>query len=499
MLYDSAYYQSIRPASESSAQVIVPFVVGLIAPRSVLDVGCGDGTYLSIYQRSGVTDYVGVDGSYARDSLRISADRFTAHDLATTFDLGRRFDLVQSLEVAEHLPPAAGEGFVRSLCRHGDAILFSAAIPHQGGTGHVNEQWPDYWAELFRRAGYVAYDCVRPRLWGNDRVAWWYAQNTFLFVREGISADWTKQLPPPAPIGPLLRLVHPKRYLLAVTSPSSPLPPPPQPSSSAITTLTRPARPYDVAVVIPTIGRDTLDRAVRSVYAQAFPGTIQILIGFDGAPVPRSFDALLAAAPSNCAVTVFNPGYSTSVRHGGIHASRDGGALRTILSYAAHSRLVAYLDDDNWWAADHLATLTAAAAGRSWAYSLRWYVDLQTATPLCVDRWESIGPNAGCYREQFGGWVDPNCLLIDKVACEPTLRLWSVPLPGDQTKLTGDRHVFSDLLLRGPAGTTGRATVFYLINPQDVMHPWRLKWIATTQPSPPASPASNGAGGFTKD
>src|SRR5262249_33606245 len=163
-------------------------------------------------------------------------------------------------------------------------------------------------------------------------------------------------------------LVHPRRYLLAVSPPPAQIAAETRPKAvqSASTSTTRPSRLYDVAVVIPTIGRSTLERAVRSIYAQEFSGTIQVLIGIDVWAMPRPLDSLVAEAPRNCAVTVFDPGYSTSVRHGGIHASRDGGALRTILSYAAYSRLVAYLDDDNWWAADHIASLTQAIVGHDW-------------------------------------------------------------------------------------------------------------------------------------
>src|SRR5262249_39984845 len=104
-------------------------------------------------------------------------------------------------------------------------------------------------------------------------------------------------------------------------------------------------RPYDVAVVIPTVARPALARAVRSVYAQQFSGTIQILIGVDTwQGEQRNLADLAVEAPPNCAVAVFNPGYSTSARHGGFVPAGTGGALRTILSYAAHSRLVAYLD-----------------------------------------------------------------------------------------------------------------------------------------------------------
>ena len=245
-----------------------------------------------------------------------------------------------------------------------------------------------------------------------------------------------------------------------------------------------PARPFDVAVVIPTVLRPHLARAVRSIFAQHFPGTIQILLGVD----TRLGDSavlgeLVSAAPSNCVVSVFDPGYSTSARHGGFSPAGDGGAIRTILSYAAHSRLVAYLDDDNWWAPDHLATLVRAIAGRAWAFSLRWFAD-PTGQPLCIDRWESVGPDAGVFRERFGGFVDPSCLLLDKTACEPALRLWNFPIPGDASGMSADRAVFR--FLRGqPVAGTGRATAFYTLNPADVNHTARMERIAAAGPERP--------------
>jgi hypothetical protein len=238
-------------------------------------------------------------------------------------------------------------------------------------------------------------------------------------------------------------------------------------------------RPFDVAVVVPTIGRPSLRRAVESVYAQQFEGTVQLLLGVDAWQGPAgALDDLARSAPARCTVAVFDPGYSTSVRHGGLHPARDGGALRTILSYAAHSRLVAYLDDDNWWAPVHLATLAAAVAGHDWAYSLRWYADGDAGEPLCVDRWESVGPDAGVFKERFGGFVDPSCLLVDKLACEPALRRWSTPLQGDASGMSADRLVFEWLRQHGRGATTGQATAYYALGPSDGMHPQRLRWIA---------------------
>jgi hypothetical protein len=242
-----------------------------------------------------------------------------------------------------------------------------------------------------------------------------------------------------------------------------------------------PPAPFDAAVVIPTVLRPTLRRAVASVFRQRFPGRIQILVGIDRAIGNRSvLDDLRRECPAHCALTVLDLGYSTSSRHGGLYPGASGGALRTILSYAAHSRAVAYLDDDNWFGEDHLRTLRDAMDGNDWAFSLRWFVDRDTGEPLCVDRWESVGPGAGAFRESLGGFVDTNCLMIDKVACEPTLRWWCFPLPGDPRAMSEDRMVFDDLARYHPFGATNRATSYYVIHPEDGMHPFRLQWIQQT-------------------
>ena len=128
--------------------------------------------------------------------------------------------------------------------------------------------------------------------------------------------------------------------------------------------------PFDVAVVVPTILRPSLKRTLRSIFSQDFPGRIQILLGID---IKKNDAAVIDDAcrqiPNNCAVCVLDLGYSTSTRHGGLHPAADGGALRTIMSYAANSRYPAYLDDDNWWAPQHLASLRRAIEGFHWAFS----------------------------------------------------------------------------------------------------------------------------------
>jgi len=153
--------------------------------QSVLDVGCGLGTWLTIFQESGVPEVLGLDGNNVdRSMLHIPERQFRECDLTNPFDLGKRFDLVLCLEVAEHLPESCSDEFVASLCRHSDRIVFSAAIPGQGGQHHINEQWVDYWQLRFRQMGYILADAIRPLIWNDGNVDVWYRQNIFLYVKE---------------------------------------------------------------------------------------------------------------------------------------------------------------------------------------------------------------------------------------------------------------------------------------------------------------------------
>lgn len=113
----------------------------------------------------------------------LSGDQFRAADLTKPIDLGRKFDLAMSLEVAEHLPPSAAETFVGSITLHSDIVLFSAAIPGQGGQDHLNEQWPEDWMWRFAVRGFQCFDRIRPLIWRDDRISTWYRQNMILFMR----------------------------------------------------------------------------------------------------------------------------------------------------------------------------------------------------------------------------------------------------------------------------------------------------------------------------
>ena len=149
-------------------------------PISLLDVGCGPGTWLRAAMDLGVQDAVGVDGLDLKpDQLFVPKKVIRVHDLGSPFDLGRTFDVALCLEVAEHLPAEAAGVLIRSVTRHTNLVLFGAACPGQRGQHHINCQWPTYWQSHFNQAGFVCDDAARWQIWDDARIEPWYRQNIF--------------------------------------------------------------------------------------------------------------------------------------------------------------------------------------------------------------------------------------------------------------------------------------------------------------------------------
>lgn len=190
----------------SAAREILPLMFKLYNPGSIIDIGCGIGTWLSVAQEMGVNDVIGIDGAHLnKDLLKVEFACFKEYDLTLPFNLNRKFDLGICLEVAEHLPERSAQILIKSLVDHADVIMFSAAIPGQGGQNHLNEQWPSYWQDIFRQHNYEFEDYFRPKIWMNENIEFWYRQNIFLVVNKNhaIAAN---------DISTALPLVHPDLF-----------------------------------------------------------------------------------------------------------------------------------------------------------------------------------------------------------------------------------------------------------------------------------------------
>lgn len=252
--------------------------------------------------------------------------------------------------------------------------------------------------------------------------------------------------------------------------------------------------PADVAVITVTIGRPTLLRAIRSVYAQRDAGRVRLMLGVHRMlEQPDGLGRLLNDRPPHVSVAVLRLPWSTSVRYGGVHTPADGGALRAMLSYMANARRLAYLDDDNSWTEDHLHLLRQAMDGKAWAWSRRMLVDSDTDEELGVDEWDSVGPNRGVIhqggivdtagRPLPTGHVDVNCLMVDPARVAHHLGHWAQTLDG-RLAGTADRRFF--LAIAGlDHEEVSTPTVRYGIRPDNTLH-YRLRAKAAegAQPLP---------------
>ena len=187
VLYSDTFFDWQQDGALRAASVVLPIVQRLLSPSSVVDIGCGRGAWLRAFQELGVSRIRGIDGEYLdRSKLLIPPECFTCTDLSKPFELEGRYDLAICLEVAEHLPETMASILIEKLVAAAPAVLFSAALPGQGGTRHITEKMPAYWRALFQRHGYVLLDPIRPAILTDARIEWWYRQNTVLYASESL-------------------------------------------------------------------------------------------------------------------------------------------------------------------------------------------------------------------------------------------------------------------------------------------------------------------------
>lgn len=198
----------------NSPKEVIPLLKELRPIHSVVDVGCGLAAWLKVFKDMGAADIMGIDGMYTKQrKLMISEEDMLFYDLETLNEkmpvVDRKFDLALCLEVAEHLKPEIAPYLVKFLTQLSDVILFSAAVPYQGGINHVNEQWVEYWQALFEEEEFIYYDVIRPKIWSNKNVKWWYKQNAFIVAKKGVF-DLPKE--------PISNMIHPELFLQHMVS-----------------------------------------------------------------------------------------------------------------------------------------------------------------------------------------------------------------------------------------------------------------------------------------
>jgi SAM-dependent methyltransferase len=211
--YNSVFYQNLTEGSSSSAKEVLNILYQYHRPLSVVDIGCGVGNWLNVAESLGSRKLKGYDGPWVnKDNLLSKNIDFTTIDISKEeLTFKEKYDLCISVEIAEHLPESSADRFVDTLCKASEVVLFSAAVKHQGGEYHINEQWQSYWIKLFDERGFQCLDMFRPLIWDKTQVEWWYKQNIFLFIRR--SANLSSINTPKNSASFIADMVHPINYV----------------------------------------------------------------------------------------------------------------------------------------------------------------------------------------------------------------------------------------------------------------------------------------------
>lgn len=185
VLYDEEYYKKIDLEEQNQACWLANILVDMYHPSSVVDFGCGAGTYLKPFLDRGIR-CLGIDNESAAKSASSVGQHITICDMVDDLQIGQ-FDIAICLETLEHIAAPHADRALDNLTNASELVVFSAAPPGQGGVGHLNCQPPEYWRDAFARRGF-AYDhdttCRVIEHVADCRHMSWLDNNLMIFVKE---------------------------------------------------------------------------------------------------------------------------------------------------------------------------------------------------------------------------------------------------------------------------------------------------------------------------
>jgi SAM-dependent methyltransferase len=182
--YTESYYENITEDATRSRDAVFE-ILGIDKSVTVVDCGGGTGGW-----GVGLKNYTCIDYRVPLDALLINPEQYIDQDLRKPFNMGEKFDVVISCEVIEHLEEEFTDTFIDNVCRlvkDDGVIIFSGAVPNQGGNNHLTERFQTHWAKKFRERGF--YGTQHPCIKRDERIALYYRQNIVIYKKGEIFSD----------------------------------------------------------------------------------------------------------------------------------------------------------------------------------------------------------------------------------------------------------------------------------------------------------------------
>lgn len=160
--YDDRYFKWHKDKTRDYAIRNMDWYIKEFKPTSVIDYGCGIGAYLESALSNNIINIKGFDigGDNVKMHTEKSVQPYIKYLDCTLPLITEIYDCTISLETGEHIEPIMSDQFVLNIVnstKKTGTILFSAAQPGQGGSGHINCQTKEFWKEKFLRNSF-SYD-----------------------------------------------------------------------------------------------------------------------------------------------------------------------------------------------------------------------------------------------------------------------------------------------------------------------------------------------------
>jgi 2-polyprenyl-3-methyl-5-hydroxy-6-metoxy-1,4-benzoquinol methylase len=146
---------SLKIAKRHKCDFLLAGAIGSIyEPKSIADIGCGNGRYCSVFKAFGWKLVDGYEGTKGISDLGVYSN-ITEIDLTKQLDAPRKYDLVICLEVAEHIPRKYEQVFIDNLCKFikKDLVISWARKGQPSASGHFNTRNKDYVILKFNEKG----------------------------------------------------------------------------------------------------------------------------------------------------------------------------------------------------------------------------------------------------------------------------------------------------------------------------------------------------------
>lgn len=180
-------FERIEVEEGPFAERLAQWIAETLNPPAAFDIGCGPGTYVRALRRHGIHAQ-GIDSDVRVEGVehvyRRSLLEFTMPPMP----------LILCLEVAEHIEPELGADVAKAVAaavEPGGVLIWTAAIPGQPGSGHINCRPKAYWLELLTAQGLVhcpaAEDSLRAFVVSGYHMGW-FPQNLILMRRHAVES-----------------------------------------------------------------------------------------------------------------------------------------------------------------------------------------------------------------------------------------------------------------------------------------------------------------------